>query len=253
MKIIYYEIKMDLLRTIRYKMGIITDIIVFTVLLCLFFLSNTGASFQDRFQIRNYKTLLLLGYIAWSLSVSAISTVSSQISAELQWGTLFFKLNCKLPLQILYIGDLISASIIQIIIIVIYSFVTYFVFNVEHFINLPIIMALIVNTFGMYGIGLIVAGLSIYFKRIGSIVFLIQVFLLFITDTVPTASIITKISGVLPLTICNAVIRGSFIQQNIWGVFLFLCISSGLWFLIGYIFFEVCLKLSKKKGNLLLY
>ncbi len=37
MKIIYYEFKMDLLRTFRYKMGIITDITVFTVLLCLFF------------------------------------------------------------------------------------------------------------------------------------------------------------------------------------------------------------------------
>lgn len=253
MKIIYYEFKMDLLRTFRYKMGIITDITVFTVLLCLFFLSNTGTSFQDRFQIKNYKTLLLLGYIAWSLSVSAISTVSNRISAELQWGTLFFKLNCKLPLQILYIGDLISASITQIIIIIIYSLVTHFIFNVEYFINLPIIMALIVNTLGMYGIGLVVAGLSIYFKRIGSVVFLIQIFLLFVTDTVPTSPIITKISGVLPLTICNAVIRGSFIQQDIWRPFLLLCISSGLWFLTGYIIFKICLKLSKKKGNLLLY
>lgn len=253
MKIIYYEFKMDFLRTIRYKMGIISDIVVFTILLCFFYISNTGASFGKDYEINNYKTLLLLGYIAWSLSVSAISTIGYQITSELQRGTLFFKFNCKLPLQVVYIGDLISASIIQLFIILIYSVVTHFAFGVDYFINPTVVLSLIVCTLGMYGIGLIVAGLSIYFKRIGPIIFLIQLFLLFVTDTVPTASLITNVSRFLPLTMCNRVIRLSFLNKNSNSSFGLLIITSIIWFVLGYVIFDIFIKCSKKKGNLLLY
>ena len=253
MRIIYYEFKMDFLRTIRYKMGIVSDIVVFTILLCFFYISNTGASFQKVYGTNNYKTLLLLGYIAWTLAVSAISTIGNQITSELQRGTLFFKLNCKLPLQIVYIGDLVSASIIQLFIIFIYSIVTHFAFGVDYFVSPAVLVSLIICTFGMYGIGLIVAGLSIYFKRIGSIILLIQLFLLFVTNTVPTASIITNVSKILPLTMCNTVLRLSFSNENIYSSFVLLLLTSIFWFALGYIVFGLFIKFSKKKGNLLLY
>lgn len=254
MKILYYEFKMDLLRTLRYRIGIISDIIIFTFLLCFFYISNTGSSFSDKFGVANYKTVLLLGYIAWSFSVAAISTVSNQITSELQRGTLFFKLNCKLPLQILYIGDLVSAVFVQTFIIIIYSLITHIIFDVQYYISGEIFISLIICAIGMYGIGLIVAGLSIYFKKVGSLIFLIQLCLLFITDTVPTSSVITNISSVLPLTMCNAVIKNNFIENcpannNL----IYLCFSSIIWFIIGYIIFELFLILAKRRGNLLLY
>ncbi len=59
----------------------------------------------------------------------------------------------------------------------------------------------------MYGIGLIVAGIAIYFKRTGTIVFLIQTALLFVTDTVPTSDAILKITHYIPLTRCNEILR----------------------------------------------
>lgn len=254
MRIVFYEFKMDFLQTLRYKMGIISDIVIFTLLLCFFFVSNTGHSLSAQYGSDNYKPLLLLGYIAWSFSVAAISTIGSQIQIELQRGTLFFKLNAKLPLQIIYIGDLISSVFIQTFIIIIYSLVTFFLFDVKYFINFTILVSLIICAFGMYGIGLIIAGLSLYFKRIGSVILLVQLFLLFVTDTVPTSSVITNISQVLPLTICNTVIRNSFLNNiDTTFPFLLLCICSLVWFIIGYFVFNIFFKRAKKRGNLLLY
>lgn len=253
MKIIYYEFKMDFLRSIRYRMAIISDIVVFTFLLCFFYVSDTGASFSETYAVNDYKTLLLLGYIAWSFSVAAISNISSQLTGELQRGTLFFKFNCKLPLQILYIGDLISAIFIQTFVILIYSLITYIIFGVHYYFNIYILIALLICIIGMYGIGLIIAGLSLYYKKVGSIIFLVQICLLFITDTIPTTPIITNISQIIPLTSCNIVIRNIFLKNNYTHAFLYLLILSSFWFILGYFIFDIFVHLSKKRGNLLLY
>ena len=79
---------------------------------------------------------------------------------ELQRGTLFFKLNAKMPLQFLYLGDLASAVCIQTFVILLYSAITHFIFGVNYSVNGTIIAALFICTLGMYGIGLIIAGLS---------------------------------------------------------------------------------------------
>ena len=63
MRIIWYECKMDVLRTFRYKMGLVSDLVIYTLLLCFFFWSNTGQSFQELYGVENYQALLLLGYM----------------------------------------------------------------------------------------------------------------------------------------------------------------------------------------------
>ena len=128
MRIIWYECKMDVLRTFRYKdgTGFLTWLIYTLSSLAFFFWSNTGQSFQELYGVENYQALLLLGYVAWTFSVTAISTIASQLLAELQRGTLFFKLHSRLPLQILYLGDLLSSVLVQTIVVIIYSVVTYF-------------------------------------------------------------------------------------------------------------------------------
>ena len=105
----------------------------------------------------------------------------------------------------------------------------------------------------MYGIGLMIAGLSLYYKRIGAVVLLVQLFLLFVTDTIPTSPVITEVSSVLPLTMCNTVIRNSFVHKDLGMSFLLLCVVSLLWFVAGYVVFDCFMEQAKKKGNLLLY
>ena len=157
MRSIFYEFKMEFLRTIRYRTGIAADLVIYTLLLCFFFASNTGHTFAQEYGNSNYKALLLLGYIAWSFSSAAVSAISSLLLMELQRGTLFFKLNAKMPLQFLYLGDLASAVCIQTFVILLYSAITHFIFGVNYSVNGTIIAALFICTLGMYGIGLIIA------------------------------------------------------------------------------------------------
>ncbi len=253
MRSIFYEFKMEFLRTIRYRTGIAADLVIYTLLLCFFFASNTGHTFAQEYGNSNYKALLLLGYIAWSFSSAAVSAISSLLLMELQRGTLFFKLNAKMPLQFLYLGDLASAVCIQTFVILLYSAITHFIFGVNYSVNGTIIAALFICTLGMYGIGLIIAGLSLYYKRIGSIVLLVQLFLLFVTDTLPTSSAIRQITQVIPLTACNRVVRNSYVKDSAGTDFLLLCVYSAVWFLIGYAVFEIFIRRAKEKGNLLLY
>ena len=72
---------------------------------------------------------------------------------------------------------------------------------------LVIILSIIISTIGMYGIGLVVAGMTIFYKNIRSVIFLIQMGLLFITDIVPVSDGILSISKILPLTSCNLIVK----------------------------------------------
>ena len=92
MRIILLECSMDLRRTLRYKVGILSDLVIFTALLLVFLYSNTGASFQEEYRTENGKALLLLGYTAWTLASTAISVTSQQIHTEVQRGTFYLKL-----------------------------------------------------------------------------------------------------------------------------------------------------------------
>lgn len=159
-----------------------------------------------------------------------------------------FQASLRLPLQILYLGDLLSSVLVQTIVVIIYSVVTYFFFGVRYTVTLPIVAAFLISILGMYGIGLMIAGLSLYYKRIGAVVLLVQLFLLFVTDTIPTSPVITEVSSVLPLTMCNTVIRNSFVHKDLGMSFLLLCVVSLLWFVAGYVVFDCFMEQAKKKA-----
>ena len=253
MRIILLECSMDLRRTLRYKVGILSDLAIFTALLLVFLYSNTGASFQEEYRTENGKALLLLGYTAWTLASTAISVTSQQIHAEVQRGTFYLKLNSGLPLPLLYLGDFLSAGILQTGVIFVYTLAGQIIFQVSYGLNLEIVFSLLLGSLGMYGMGLLVAGLALLYKRVSSLLFLLQLFLLFVTDTVPTADSITAVTNLIPLTRCNAVIRNSFLGTHSPNDLLLLCISSAAAFAIGCAVFHCCFRRAKRKGVLLLY
>ena len=119
--------------------------------------------------------------------------------------------------------------------------------------NAMILVALIISTFGMFGIGLLIAGVALLHKRTGALTLIVQMGLLFITDTVPTSDLLAKITQVVPLTSCNEVIRKSLAGTSDTRALILLIAFSALWLAIGIIAFNLCLKKAKKNGNLLMY
>lgn len=248
-----WDIKMQILSAWRYKFSVISDIVVFSLLMIFFLTSRTGTSFSEKYMVSDYKALLLAGYIAWTLSISAISSVGNEVSSELSKGTFYRKMHSKYPLAVLYLGDLIASFVIQIFVIVCLLIIAKVFWNVSITFSFTIIIALIINLLGMYGIGLIVGGLSVRYKRIGAIVLLIQLGMLFITDTIPTSSSLLAVTKVIPLTACNEVIRACLSNHTDAQSLVMLLLTSIIWIFIGTAVFYISINRAKKIGNLLYY
>lgn len=248
-----WDIKMQILSAWRYKFSVISDIVVFSLLMIFFLTSRTGTSFSEKYMVSDYKALLLAGYIAWTLSISAISSVGNEVSSELSKGTFYRKMHSKYPLAVLYLGDLIASFVIQIFVIVCLLIIAKVFWNVSITFSFTIIIALIINLLGMYGIGLIVGGLSVRYKRIGAIVLLIQLGMLFITDTIPTSSSLLAVTKVIPLTACNEVIRTCLSNHTDAQSLVMLLLTSIIWIFIGTAVFYISINRAKKIGNLLYY
>ena len=248
-----WEIKMDLHRTFRYHFGLITDIIVYFGLFTVFMITDSGMSYGEQYGYANYKGLILLGYIAWIYAVSAISNIANSVHNEAAQGILYKKISSKYPLQILFFGLLISSLILETGTILVVVLLTKLVWGVQISFHAAFFLPLLVQTIGMYGIGLLVAGLAVYYKKTGAVVFLIQTALLFVTDTVPTNAGILNITKVLPLTNCNYILKKIITGEPYAERMILLIVTSVLWIVVGSIMFRIMLQKAKKRGNLLFY
>lgn len=237
----------------RYKFGFFSDVIVFSVFMAFFLFADTGISLSERYNYDNYKALFLMGYIAWMFATSSISASVNNISNELSRGTFYRKLNSKCYLPMLLLSQLIAEIFIDAILLIVLLLLAYFIWNIVIPVSLLGILAIIISTAGMFGIGLIVGGLTLRFKRVGSITLLIQLFLLFVTDTLPTNGALLSITQIIPLTICNEIIRSSVTGVLIMKQVYVLIILSIVWLIVGNLIFNFAVNNAKKKGNLLFY
>lgn len=247
------EIILNLKNSFSYKMGIITDILVLGVLYFSLVFMGTGTSLTSTYggNLGDSNTLLLIGYIFWSLSIAAIGSASSEISAEATKGTLEQKFMAVVPIQWLLLGKFISSILIELLVCLIISIAASLFLSTKIIINGAIIISLILTIIGMFGMGLILGAIALKEKKIGNILFLIQIFLLFVSDTLTKTNFLSNINRVLPLTNGIDVARKAAATGSVTGQhWLILIISSLLWLAIGYIIFTLASKYVKGKGLL---
>jgi ABC-2 type transport system permease protein len=249
----YWEIKMDIFGTARYKFGVFTDIVVFSVILSVFLLTDSGGSYKKAYNYPNYKEFIVIGYMAWIYAVTAISSIAHIVGGELRAGTFYKKYNSKYPLQLLLFGRLTASLLIESVVTILLLLLVKLGWGVEVTFHPMIIVAVIISTTGMYGIGLVIAGMTIFYKNVRSVIFLIQLGLLFVTDTVPFVEGMLSVSRVFPLTSCNLIIKYILTGQSYFREFIFMCITAAAFLAMGTLCFSYYLKKARKKGNLLFY
>lgn len=179
---IFEEYKIQILGMFSYRFGILSDILVFGVLQVFLFFANTGSSLSSAYSYGSSKELLLVGYITWMLSCACISNIGGDVNNEMTIGTFYHKLNASIPIQILYIGKLLASLTTQIITTGSLIIISAIFFKVNLCFDLPVILTILICMAGMYGIGLAIGGVAVYYKQINGIVFIIQLFLLLSTD-----------------------------------------------------------------------
>ncbi len=61
---LFWEIRMSIQSTIRYRFGVISDVIIYSAILSFFLLSNSGQSYAEMYENVDYKIILVIGYLA---------------------------------------------------------------------------------------------------------------------------------------------------------------------------------------------
>lgn len=99
--------------------------------------------------------------------------------------------------------------------------------------------------------GLILGSIALNEKKIGNILFLIQIFLLFVSDTLTKNDFLSHINKFIPLTNgINIARKSAAISSITIQEWLLLIIISILWLVIGYIIFTLTSTYVKRKGVL---
>jgi ABC-2 type transport system permease protein len=197
--------------------------------------------------------MLLFGYVAWTLATAALSSSVDSISTELKKGTFYRKLQSRCSIIVLLFAELVASVLIELIVIAVLLVISRAIFGVHLTVTAAGVVSILISTVGMFGIGLIMGGLTILFKRIGAVTLLLELGLLLATDTIPTNTTVLLFTRIVPLTSCNAVIKNSLVGASCAEDLLFLTASSALWVLFGSFVLKRCIRSARKKGNLLFY
>lgn len=245
--------RVELSGAFRYRASFVSDIVVYTAILTLFMMSGSGHSLSEKYGVADYRSLLFAGYIAWTFANSALVSSVNNTSAELSRGTFYRKLNACCPLPLIQLGELLSTVLMNCIVAFTVAIIGGIVWDLRLYVSGVSLGAIAICSLGMYGMGLLLNGVTIKYKRVGSLLFLFQLGLLFVTDTIPSDSIVLSVTRLVPLTACNDLIRLSMIGADFVEPAVRLCASSLAWLALGYVVFRFLLFRAKKDGNLLHY
>lgn len=247
------ELRINLEQSWNYRANFISEVITMLILYVSLLFMNSGTSLSYIYSggKSESKQLLLAGYMLWTFSIMAINTMSDTISCEATTGTLEHKYMSIVPIGILNLAVFIESFISETLIVAIILIVSKVAFNISISFNITSIIIIIITLMGMYGIGMILGGIALKEKKIGKIVFILQIIFLFISDTITHISDSIKISKLIPLTLGNDILRESITYGSITLSKLYMLILTSLsWIIIGIIIFKIFEKKAKKEGVL---
>ena len=242
--------KRDLIHMKRYLFDSISGIITIYFIFLLVFLGIKGMMGSSA-SLGNTVEAFTIGYILWILTLDAYSRLSYSLYNEALVGTL----------EQLYMSPFgfgwISSSIIIVAMItnvLTMSILIFFIIITTgssfHFNVFPLIPVIIVTLQGVNGVGFIMGGLSLIFKKINSIFQIIQFafigLIAFPIDKVP-------LMKYLPLSMGYSIIRKIMTGNKALiapGDYLFLILNSMFYLFIGYSIYKVLERKAKRDGRL---
>lgn len=253
----WYEFKLAILRSIRYRVGFVSDILIFSVVFFIILFTNDGQGLSLAYNASesDAKVMLLIGYIFWLFSSTALGDSSNVISNEATAGTLETKLLSAVPVPALLLARLASGLIyamVSMTCVLLLAGIFGWLQGVRAFALILALLVYIPSIFGMFGIGLILGGISLHHKRVGMLTFLFQVGLLLLTDVLSTNFPVSKY--IVPYASGMDIARNLYMQNTVMPLDLILYfVINAFWFLLGYEAFSLLLSSAKKRGTLANY
>lgn len=258
-QILFNEIKVELIVYFQNRVAVISDFLIYSVLYAFFLIFKTGYSLAGIYGVDDsYATILMfVGYFIWMTSTSSLTSISSEIMYEVNNGFLFSKLTSVFPLQYLYAGKTITSFIMNLAYITplfLFTMFSYSLLPISAGQVLKVILAGLINIIGMYGLGLILASLTMANKRLSSVSLLLSSVLLFTTNALTFNEAMGTAFRYFPANYCidytRSVIADPSYTSGDYMVFLLICIAL---LAAGSFIFNLSIRKAKKAGNILWY
>lgn len=253
------EILVELRVYLQNKAAVVSDFLSYFLLYAFLTLFKTGTSLPGAYGApQEYGPLLLfMGYILWMLCSRALVSVSSQILSEADRGFLFVKLTSVFPVQLLYFARLVTAVFIILLFVVPMFVVLSLVSTVPVLSALQIIRAAsvgLIGLCGMYGIGLLLASLTMANKRLSNLSMLFSTVLLLTSNALTYSEDIHNVLAWFPANYCIHNVRmivsaKDFFPQD----FVLMASLCAALVAAGAIVFEFSIRKARKAGNILWY
>ncbi|HSH35759.1 hypothetical protein [Schnuerera sp.] len=259
MKKFFYLFKVSLEKVFkerfRYKFNTFSNILILYILFMAMFAGIKGFGIQMGVSPINMEDTLegfIIGYFLWTIMMMAYSDIAYTIVSDANRGTLeqlnMSDISLAFILTTRSFANLLLDYLISIILLFIIMNSTGYWIDINIF---SIIVPIFIGIFSILGIGLVCGGLALIFKKVQSLLNVIQYFLIallmgntnrLVTTVLPFRLAVEKVYmmvfGGHSLSDFSLLDYGMMIGNSI------------LYFSIGLVVFNQCVKLAKNKGLL---
>lgn len=244
--------KKNLIELRRYLFNTLSGLVtVYIIFLLIFFGAQAFIGGQPRFG--NTLSGIVVGFFLWTFALNAYNEPSRALIQEAQWGTLEQLYMSPVGLGWVVLFQMISSFLVTLVFSM--SFLFIMMATTGRFLHLDLlsIIPLILITLGaVYGVGFIMGGLALVFKRIESSFQILQFVFIALVMVPPQEFPLLKY---LPLSFGAMLIRKTMIEGlSITGLplgdLIFLIINSVLYFLLGLAGFKYMERIARRRGLL---
>lgn len=248
------NIKKEYIELIRYLPNTIALLLTFYIIFLGMFLGIQVIG-DPNAQDLNIQ-YVIVNYIFWFLTMMVVSNVGWQITNEAMRGTLEQLAMSPMGIWKIMTTRLIASTILHSIIIIILLYLSMLTtgqwLNIDLITILPILMMTLIS---MFGVGYIIAGISILFKQVEAFLQILQFILAGLTfvplSVAPFLAYFPIVKGVdLVRNVMIDHVTISEINGTDFGV---LICNSVIYFVIGLAFFLLCERIAMKRGLLAHY
>lgn len=252
------EVKRSIILQKRYFLSFITDISTYYLLFMgMYFLVNSSSKHLSKEELSTMMSIHLIGYISWYFFSFTMTLINNGINRELSLGT--FEQLCMSHNSILkiWINRLFVQSIRNFIFLFPLIGIIILSTGVSLKFNLYTLLVALFMYVGILGFSFLLGGLSIKFKRIGQLPFLIGILFLgsTIIDYSALPNVLRKILFFLPFSKGIDMIKSTVATEFVFSFSEsgFLLLNSLFYLFLGLMSFSYFYNRSLKDGDLSTY
>ncbi len=244
----------------RYWVSRVTDVIAFYIIFIgiYFALSSiTGFNSAEKTKIIAGQ---IAGYMAFYFASMILAVIDQLLYEEIRQGTLEQLMISPHSLLSIISSHLLASLELDILTAVPLFFLLTLTTGIQIYFNWQMVVVFALILCGVYGLALIIGGLTLIFKRTGQLAYIFQILFLGLgfSSVSNLPKIVQSVSELLPFT-RGVMLLKDYAMGNGQGLifrspdFLYLLVNTFIYISVGILFFDICTSFVKGRGTFAQY